>query len=59
VRSGEWACHVLIVIPYSKQLISLWIWEHNVSPRVWISYPGIWSITGDLYLYNFALAFST
>jgi hypothetical protein len=31
----------------------------TVSPPVWISYEGIWSLPGDLNVFNFAIAIST
>jgi hypothetical protein len=41
------------------ELRTLWFSKHNVSPLVWISSAGIWSILGDLCLLNFTIAIST
>jgi hypothetical protein len=39
--------------------MSLWISDCNISPPAWISSAGIWSLPGDLYFFNFAIAIST
>jgi hypothetical protein len=36
--------------------MSLWISDSNISPPAWISSAGIWSLSGDLYFFNFAIA---
>jgi hypothetical protein len=37
---------------FQIQLMSLWTSDNNVSPPTWISYVGIWSLPGDLYLFT-------
>jgi hypothetical protein len=39
--------------------MSFWIADSNISPPAWISSAEIWSLPGDLYFFNFAMAIST
>jgi hypothetical protein len=39
--------------------MSLWISEHNASLASWINSDGIWSVPGDLYPFNSAVAIQT
>jgi hypothetical protein len=36
--------------------MSLWIEDSNILPPAWISSAGIWSLPGDFYFSNFAIA---
>jgi hypothetical protein len=44
---------------FQIKLMSLWIWDRNVSLPAWISSAKIWSQPDGLYLFNFAIANST
>jgi hypothetical protein len=41
------------------ELMSLWVWDGNVSSPAWISSGGVWSLPGDVRLSKFVMPVST